>query len=64
MSFNSSQLQSAVSEGRFEDIAPQLDAEELQVRHEQKPRNQLLAHHFLTICIKLSDASQVRIDSG
>ncbi|BDA43843.1 probable COP9 signalosome complex subunit 8 [Coccomyxa sp. Obi] len=30
MSFNSPQLQSALSEGRYEDIAPQLDAEELQ----------------------------------
>lgn len=31
MAFNSSQLEAAIKEGRFEDIAPQLDAEELQV---------------------------------
>ncbi|CAL8469829.1 g9371 [Coccomyxa elongata] len=30
MSFSSSQLHSAIDEGRFEDIAPQLDEEELQ----------------------------------
>lgn len=34
MAFSSSQLEAAIKEGRFEDVAPELDAEELQVRLE------------------------------